>query len=40
MVSQIMADSIIQLTVADAAALQAISQETFQDTLGAYNLDI
>lgn len=39
MVSQIMADSIIQLTVEDAAALQAISQETFQDTLGAYNLD-
>ncbi len=34
-----MADSIVQLTVADAGELQAISQETFLDTFGAYNTD-
>lgn len=28
-----MADSIVQLTVADAGELQAISRETFLDTL-------
>lgn len=34
-----MADSIVQLTAADAEKLQAISRETFQDTFGAYNTD-
>lgn len=34
-----MADSIVQLTTTDAAKLQSISQETFEDTFGAYNTD-
>ena len=34
-----MADSVVQLTMADVTKLQKVSQETFKDTFGAYNTD-